>query len=225
MLNHIDRHFDEELIELKKKLLEMGDLVEMMVMNALKALVERDVEKLATITESERKVNTLQIEIDEKCLKLIALHQPAAIDLRLILGVSKINNELERVGDHSINISQYVSKIVMLKPLKPYKDLPVMADTTRDMFRESLRAFVELDVESARKVLLKDDEVDTLRYKIMDECIGIIKKDASTTDVAILIIMLVSSLEKIADHATNIAESVIFVAQGKDVRHHCENGD
>jgi phosphate transport system protein len=225
MIGHFDRHFDEELSSLKQKILDMGDIVEAMVCDAMRALVESDPQCLGTIPENESIVNRMQMEIDEICLKLIALHQPTAIDLRFLMGVTKINNELERVGDHSINVSQRVREILQKKQLKPYIDLPAMANITREMFKESLRAFVDLDVEKAKSILLKDDQVDNLRYKIINECIDYMTRDSSTVQISVSIIMLVNNIEKIADHATNIAEIVIFVAQGKDIRHHIEKID
>ena len=222
MYSHIDRRFDEELLSLKQEILKMGDLVETMVCDAMKALVECDLGSLSLIADNEAIVNRMQIEVDEICLRLIALHQPTAIDLRFLMGVSKINNELERVGDHSINISERVSEIVRNRQLKPYIDLPLMAGITREMFKDSLRAFIDLDVEKAKAILLKDDQVDDLRHKIIRECIEIMGADPSTVQISVNLIMLVNNLEKIADHATNIAEIVIFVAQGKDIRHHAE---
>jgi phosphate transport system protein len=216
----MERHFDEELTALKNQILEMGAITERMVSDVLKALIERDRSILESIEENENKVNRMQMEIDEYCLKLVALHQPTANDLRLLMGVSKINTELERVGDHAINISKLVTEIIAHEQLKPFIDLPKMVDIARGMFKESLRAFIQLDVDKAKSILLRDDQVDELRDKIVDELIQFMCGDSSTVQVALRIILLANNLEKIADHATNIAEVVIFVAQGKDIRHH-----
>ncbi|OHD64282.1 MAG: phosphate transport system regulatory protein PhoU [Spirochaetes bacterium RBG_13_51_14] len=218
----MERHFDEELTALKNQILEMGAITERMVSDVLKALMERDGSILKSIEENENTVNRMQMEIDECCLKLIALHQPTANDLRLLMGVSKINAELERVGDHALNISKLVTAIIEHEQLKPFIDLPKMVEIARGMFKESLRAFVELDVDKATSILLRDDQVDELRNKIVDELIQFMCGDSSTVQVALRIILLANNLEKIADHATNIAEVVIFVAQGKDIRHHAE---
>jgi phosphate transport system protein len=216
----MDRHFDEELSSLKQRILQMGDLAEEMVSAALNALINRDPDLRPAIAEKEKLVNQMQIEIDENCLKLIALHQPTAIDLRFLLGVAKINAEFERVGDHAINVSRHVAKIFEAKPLKPFVDLPKMLETALGMFKESIRAFVDLDIEKAKAILLRDDMVDNLRDKIVNELIEFMSKDSSSVPIALHIIMLANNIEKIADHATNIAEIIIFVAQGKDIRHH-----
>ena len=216
----MDRHFFEELNSLKDLLLSMGGLAEEMVAIAVKSLVEHDVKLLETISENEAKVNRLQVDIDEYCLKLIALHQPTASDLRFLLGISKINAELERVGDHAVNISKGISKVLEHKQMKPFIDMPQMVEIVSIMFKESLHAFVNLAVEKAYSILCRDDQVDQLRYKIIQELVDIMTKDPLKVGIAVNLILIVNSFEKIADHATNIAEVVIFVARGKDVRHH-----
>jgi phosphate transport system protein len=219
----MDRHFFEELDSLKELLLKMGTIAENMVNMAVKALVEKNARLLDTIKENEAKMNRLQVDIDEYCLKLTALHQPAASDLRFLLGIIKINSELERVGDHAENISKSILRVLKNKQLKPFDDMPKMVDIVNNMFKESLHAFVNLDVEKAKYILLRDDQVDNLRDKIRRELIELMKKDSTTIEDAISLILIANNFEKIADHATNIAEVVIFVAQGKDVRHHFED--
>lgn len=213
------RHFDEELSELKKNILEMGDLVQSMVSDVVKALTERDTKLLSMIKERENTVNRMQIDIDEYILRLVALRQPTAIDLRLLMGVQKINSELERVGDHAVNISDHIATILKYPPLKPYIDLPKMVDAACAMFRESLRTFVDLDTAGAASILKRDDEVDDLRDKIVDELVDLMTADPTLIRISLHLILLANNLEKIADHATNIAEIVVFVAQGKDIRH------
>jgi phosphate transport system protein len=219
----MDRHFFEELDSLKELLLKMGAIAEDMVSMAVKALVEKDGKLLEKIKENEAKINRLQVDIDEYCLKLTALHQPAASDLRFLLGIIKINAELERVGDHAVNIGKSILKVLEFEQLKPFIDMPKMVDIVNAMFKESLHAFVNLDVDRARNILYRDDQVDKLRYKIIQELTELMKKDSATIEYAINLILIANKLEKIADHATNIAEVVIFVAQGKDVRHHFED--
>ena len=216
----MDRHFFDELNSLKDLLLSMGSVAEEMVTIAVQALVEHDVKLLDKIPDNESRVNRYQVDIDEYCLKLIALHQPTASDLRFLLGITKINAELERVGDHAVNICKGVSTVLEQAQLKPYVDIPRMVDIVSNMFEESLHAFVNLDVDKARLILLRDDQVDQLRYKIIQELIDLMTNDPSKVGIAVQLILIVNHFEKIADHATNIAESVIFVAQGKDVRHH-----
>jgi phosphate transport system protein len=216
----VDRHFDEELTSLKRMLLDMGSLAEEMLSEAVHALVEHDVGILDTIKQKEEMVNRLQVDIDEYCLKLIALHQPTASDLRFLLGISKINAELERVGDHAVNIGKGIARILKYNQLKPFVDMPRMVEITNNMFKECLYAFIDLDVEKARVILLRDDQVDKLRSKIVSELVELMSKDPSKINEAVSLIIMANHFEKIADHATNIAEVVIFVAQGKDVRHH-----
>jgi phosphate transport system protein len=165
-------------------------------------------------------VNRHQVDIDEFCLKLLALHQPTASDLRFLLGIIKINAELERVGDHAVNICTGVSTVLEQAQLKPYIDIPKMVDIVSSMFKDSLHAFVNLDVDKARLILLRDDQVDQLRYTIIQELTDLMTQDPEKVGIAVQLILITNHFEKIADHATNIAEVVIFVAQGKDVRHH-----
>jgi phosphate transport system protein len=216
----MDRHFFDELNAIKDLMLKMGSLAEDMVAITVRALVEHDVKLLEKIADMEARVNRYQVDIDEYCLKLIALHQPTASDLRFLLGILKINAELERVGDHAVNICKGVLIVLEHEQLKPFVDMPKMVEIVSSMFKESLHAFIHLDVDKARFILLRDDQVDQLRYKIIQELINLMKHDPSTAETAVQLILTANHLEKIADHATNIAEVVIFVAQGKDVRHH-----
>lgn len=216
----MERHFFEELNLLKSRLLTMGSITEAMVNSAIKALIENDATVLNTLKEDEGKVNRFEVDIDEHCLKLIALHQPAASDLRFLLGIIKINSELERIGDHAENISKNVLKVLEFGKVKPFVDMPKMVDIASSMFRESLYAFVNLDVDKAKSILYRDDQVDELRYKIISELKQLMTEDPTKVQPAVNLILIANNFEKIADHATNIAEVVIFVAQGKDIRHH-----
>jgi phosphate transport system protein len=216
----MDRHFFDELNALKQLLLNMGAIAEDMVNTAIKSLVEHDKKILESIKDNEGKVNHLQVDIDEYCLKLTALHQPTASDLRLLLGVIKINSELERVADNAVNISQEIIKVLDHEQIKAFVDMPKMVEIVSAMFRGSLRAFVDLDVDKAKSILLRDDQVDDLRSKIKQELLDLIIKYPGKTIPAMSLILIANKFEKIADHATNIAEVVIFVAEGVDVRHH-----
>ncbi len=218
----MDRHFDEELKSLKEQILEMGAMSEKMVNIAMKALMEHDVKILESMGEIENRVNHCQVDIDETCLKLIALHQPTASDLRMLLGISKINAELERVGDQAVSIANRISSVLEFKQLKPFVDMPKMVEIASAMLNESLQAFVSLNADRAHPILLRDDNVDDLRDKIVHELVTLIGKNQKDAAVAVNLILIANNFEKIADHATNIAEVVIFVAQGKDVRHHFE---
>jgi phosphate transport system protein len=218
----IHRHFDEELRSLKEKLLFMASLAESMIYKAVKSLAERDESLFKEVNESEVKVNHLQIEIDELCLRLLALRQPMATDLRFITSAMKINSELERIGDLAINIIQRAAVLLKQPQLKPLIDIPRMADITQKMVKDSLDAFINRDVNLARSVLTRDDEVDALKDQIFRELLTFMLGDQSTIPRALELILVSRHLERIGDHATNISEDVIYLVQGKDIRHHIE---
>lgn len=214
------RHFDDELRELKERLLYMGSLVEERIYKSIKALVDRNEEQCREIAATDGLVNDLHIEIDDRCLRLLALRQPIAIDLRFITAAMKINSDLERMGDLAVNISE--NSILLLKQpqLKPLIDIPRMAQISQSMVKDSLDAFVKRDIELARKVILRDDEVDALKDQVFRELLTFMISDPQTVARALELILISRHLERIADHATNIAEDVIYMVLGKDIRHH-----
>jgi len=215
-------HFEFELQALKNRLLSMGALVEDRVHQAIVALMERRPEMAEKIIAGDDEVNELQIEIDDRCLKLIALQQPMASDLRLITAAMKINADLERIGDQAVNIAESALKILEHPPLKPLIDIPRMAELAEKMTRDSLESFVHKDVSLARSVLERDDEVDALKDHVFRVLLTYMMADPGTIERALGLILVSRHLERIADHATNIAEDVIFVVEAKDVRHHHE---
>jgi len=220
---HFERHhFEEELQALKNRLLNMGALVEERVHDATHALIERRLDTAERIIGSDQDVNDLQIEIDERCLRLLALQQPMASDLRLITAAMKINADLERIGDQAVNIAEQAVRILAHPPLKPIIDLPRMAEISERMTRESLDAFVRKDAKLARAILARDDEVDALKDQVFRVLLTYMMADPGTIERALGLILISRHLERIADHATNIAEDVIFVVEAKDVRHHHE---
>jgi len=216
------RHFDDELKELKERLLYMGSLVEERIYKSIKALVERNEEQCKEIIATDDLINDLQIEIDDRCLKLLALRQPIAIDLRFITAAMKINSDLERMGDLAVNISENSLSLLKQPQLKPLIDIPRMAQISQTMVKDSLDAFVRRDIELARKVLLMDDEVDGLKDQVFRELLTFMISDPQTIPRALNLILISRHLERIADHATNIAEDVIYMVLGKDIRHHAE---
>ena len=218
----IHRHFDEELSSLKQKLLFMAGLAETMIHKAVKSLAERDESLFKDVNEAETKVNHLQIEIDELCLRLLALRQPMATDLRFITSAMKINAELERIGDLAVNIIQRAAVLIKQPQLKPLIDIPRMAELTQKMVKDSLDAFINRDAELARSVLTRDDEVDALKDQIFRELLTFMLSDQSTIPRALELILVSRHLERIGDHATNICEDIIYLVQGKDIRHHIE---
>lgn len=214
------RHFDGELKKLKEKVFKMGLLVEKAIENASTALFQRDVEKAQAVIKNDQEINLYEIEIDEMGHEQIALHQPAAVDLRLITMVLKITNDLERMGDQAVNIAEKVLVINQEPPLKPYEDLPTMAKEARRMVRDSLDAFMESDPEKAKKILEQDDLIDRLNDKIYEEIQTILTERPQLVRTGVSLIMVSHNLERIADLATNIAEDVIYLKRGVDVRHH-----
>ena len=215
-------HFEDDLRALKNRLLSMGAMVEERVHQAVQALMERNAAAAERIVAGDQEVNDLQIEVDDRCLKLLALQQPMASDLRLITAAMKINADLERIGDQAVNIAENSLKLMNNAPLKPIIDLPRMAEIAEAMTRDSLDAFVRKDVTLARSVLARDDEVDQLKDHIFRVLLTYMMADPGTIERALSLILVSRNLERIADHATNIAEDVIFVVEAKDVRHHHE---
>ena len=213
-------HFEAELQTLKNRLLTMGALVEERAHQAVKALINRSQEQAEQIIASDKEVNDLQIDIDDRCLKLLATQTPLASDLRLITSAMKINSDLERIGDQAVNIAENVVKLLPQPPLKPLIDIPRMAEIAQQMTRDALDSFVKRDVALAREVLRRDDEVDSLKDQVFRELLTYMMAGPGTIQRALALILISRNLERIADHATNIAEDVIFLVEAKDVRHH-----
>ena len=213
------RHFHEELDTLKQTLLAMGGLVEDQIRRAMRALRERDDALAQEVIDRDRQVNTYDVEVDEQCVELLALHQPAASDLRFITTAMKIVTDLERIGDQAVNIAQRALELNQEPQLKPYIDLPRMAERAQRMVKESLDAFVARDTELARRVCAADAEVDALKEQIFRELLTFMMSDARTIPRAIRLILISRFLERVADHATNIAEMVIYMVDSKMVRH------
>jgi len=215
----MQRHFHEELETLKQTLLAMGGLVEDQIRRVVRALVERDSDLAQEVIERDREVNTYDVEVDEKCVELLALNQPTAGDLRFITTAMKIVTDLERIGDQAVNIAQRAIELNQEPQLKPYIDLPRMADKAQRMVKESLDAFVARDTELARRVCGADDSVDAFKEQIFRELLTFMMEDPKTIPRAIRLILISRFLERVADHATNIAEMVIYMVESKMVRH------
>jgi phosphate transport system protein len=215
----VQRHFHEELEGVKQTLLAMGGLVEDQIRRAMKALLERDDALAQEVIDRDRQVNTYDVEVDEQCVNLLALHQPAAGDLRFITTAMKIVTDLERIGDQAVNIAQRVLELNREPQLKPYIDLPRMSEKAQRMVKESLDAFVARDTTLARQVCGKDAEVDALKEQIFRELLTFMMEDPRTIPRAIRVILISRFMERVADHATNIAEMVVYLVEGKMVRH------
>lgn len=216
------RHFIVELDELQKRLLEMAGLVEQAVHESVLALTERDESRAQNVLLNEARINQMEIEIDDLATRLLALQQPMAKDLRFLTSAIKINNDLERMGDLAVNIVERALSLMRQPPVKPLIDIPQMARLAESMVRQSLDSFVKRDPELARSVLHSDDAVDDLRDAIYQELIGFMETDPATVSRSLDLIFVARNLERIADHATNIAEDVLFFVQGVEVRHHAE---
>jgi phosphate transport system protein len=215
----MQRHFHEELDGLKQTLLAMGALVEDQIRRVMRALIERDEGRAEEVIERDRQVNTYDVEIDEKCVELLALYQPTAGDLRFITTAMKIVTDLERIGDQAVNIAQRAVELNQEPQLKPYIDLPRMAEKSQRMVKDALDAFVSRDTTLARDVCARDSEVDALKEQIFRELLTYMLADPKTISRAIRLILISRFLERVADHATNIAEMVIYMVESKMVRH------
>jgi phosphate transport system protein len=213
-------HFEADLEALKHRLLHMGSLVETLANKALVALMERRAELARAVLEGDAAVNALQIEIDDRCLKMLALQQPMATDLRLITSAMKMGADLERIGDQAVNIAETALRLLETPPLKPVIDIADMADIAQKMTRDALDAFVRRDSALAREVLERDDRVDHLKDRVFRVLLTHMMADPGTIERALGLILISRNIERIADHATNIAEDVIFLVEARDVRHH-----
>jgi len=218
----MERHFDEELNELKTRLLLMGGRAEAIVHKAIDALKRRDPALAEEIFEDDRAIDRLELEIDERCIRILALRQPVGQDLRFVTAALKIVNDLERVGDHAVNIAQSALKLAREPELKPLVDIPRMAAIATRMLTEALDAFVRNDAASARTILTEDDEVDHLKAQLFRELLSYMIEKPDTITRALELILVSRNLERVADLATNVAEEVVFIAEARVVKHHME---
>jgi phosphate transport system protein len=219
------RHLDEKIQELLERLLLMGRLAESMIQTALRVLIERDESLSAEIYRKEEEVNNLQIEIDDSAVKLTALQQPVGGDVRFLFMASRIATELERIGDQAINIIENAHHVIQAAPLKPLVDLPVMGEIAERMVRDSLEALVEKDCSVANRVLEEEKKVDAYRDQIFRVLLTYMMADPGTIQRALALILISRNLERVGDHATNIAEEVIYLVEGREVRHRHESSE
>jgi phosphate transport system protein len=215
----MERHFEERLQELKERPLWMGSLAEGAVHQAIHSVLDAQETLAQTVLREEPAINELQIEIDDRVVQLLALHQLMAADLRFVLAVARINNDLERIGDQAVNMARAALHILRHPRVNAYVDLPRLSELAEGMVRDSLNAVVRGDIEIARAVLIRDDQVDNLCDQIFRELLNCMMGDSSVIFQAFELILVVKNLERVADHATNIAEDVIYMVAGRDVRH------
>jgi phosphate transport system protein len=216
------RHFVEELEQLKAKLLEQSSLVESAIYRSITAVVQKDEALAQEVLRNEGRINQIEIDIDDFAVSLLALQQPMAADLRFIIASIKINNDLERMGDLAVSIAQRAISLLSEPIIKPMIDIPHISALVQSMVRKSLDSFVTRDADLARSVLSSDDAVDSLRNASFHELISFMEQDPKNIRQSVDLLSVVRNLERIADHATNIAEDVLFLAKGIDVRHHAE---
>jgi phosphate transport system protein len=215
----MERRLDQDLDRVRQMLLRMGGMVEGMVAKATQSLLEHKAALSAEVIAGDREVDQLEIEIDEVCHSILGRKQPTAVDLRFLVAVMKINSDLERIGDSAVNIAQSVEQLSEQPPLKPYIDLPHLSELVQAMVRKSLDAFVHRDTALATDVCQSDDAVDGLYKQIFRELLTYMIEDPKTVSRALHLLLIARNMERIADHATNIAEDVIYYVEGRDVRH------
>ncbi|MFH1006322.1 MAG: phosphate signaling complex protein PhoU [Candidatus Latescibacterota bacterium] len=214
-----ERHFDQELGELKASLLRMAGLVEKSIAEAVRALVERDDALAEKVIREDARIDEMEVAIEETCLRELALRQPIAVDLRFITSAIKINSDLERMADQAVNISESALELIKEPLLKPLVDIPRMSELAQSMVKESLDAFIHRDVALARKVCDRDDEMDHLRDQVFRELLTYMMQDPKTINRAVHLILVARNLERISDLATNVGEDVVYFVQGKVIRH------
>ncbi len=213
------KKFDDELHALKETIVDMGERAQEMFQLAMRALVQRDASRLDEVQKYEEQVDQFQIEIDDAVIRLVTTYGPVALDLRFVLMVARINTELERIGDQAVNMCENVQLLLREPALKEPVDLPRMADVASSMVREALQAFREGDTKRAVEVIRRDNEVDALNDQLFRELLTYMMSDPRNITRALALLLIARSLERVADHATNMAEEVVFVVKGKDIRH------
>jgi len=215
----VSRHFSEELQLLKQRLLEMGDLAASRIDRAMAGLIARDSLILGEVIQGDESVNDYQIEIDDRCFKLLALRQPMATDLRLIMATTRITSDLERVGDLAVNIAEAAARYIQNPPVKPLIDLPKMSELAQQMLRDALSSFVSGEVALASDVLKRDDALDDLKRQVFQDLLSFMLNNPQLVAPALDLVLVSRHLERVGDHATNIAEDIIFLVEGRDIRH------
>jgi phosphate transport system protein len=218
----MERHFDQELEELKSQLLLMGGRSEAIVQKSVEALRRRDALLAREVLDDDKVIDRLEIAVDERCVGMLARHQPMAGDLRFITAALKISNDLERVGDHAVNIAGSALRLSELPTLKPLVDIPRMAQMAAGMLRDALDAFVQRDAVTARRLCRRDDEVDDVNRQLFRELVSFMIEDPGTITRAMELILVARNLERVADLATNVAEEVVFIAEARIIKHHAE---
>ena len=215
----MERHRDQDLDKIRQSLLRMGGVVERMIQEAMRALMDRDQPRAQAVIRTDDEVDHLQVETDALCNRMLALQQPTAVDLRFLVATMKIATDLERMGDSAVNVAQAVEVLNQEPPLKPYIDLPRLADLTQSMVRDALDSFVRRDARAALDVCKRDDDVDGLYKQLFRELVTYMLEDPKNITRALHLLLVARNYERIADHATNVGEDVVFFVEGRDIRH------
>ena len=218
----MERHFQRDLEQLKTSIIRMGSMVEVNLSEAIQAVLKDDAALASKVIAADGKINQMEIEIDNGVVDLLALQQPVAGDLRLILAIQKINNDLERIGDHAVNIAESAFRLVETPQDEPLLEIPSMASITAEMFHQALDAFIHLNAQLAQSVLESDDRIDALNRGMNVQVIKMIRKDPKSIEGGLELLRISRNLERVADLTTNIAEEVIFHTQARIVKHHAE---
>ena len=218
----MERHFERAIQALKTDIIRMSSLAEQAIAGAIRALLDRNGDLARMVVDNDDEINLMEVQIDNSVVDLLALQQPVATDLRFILAALKINNDLERIGDHAVNIAESAVKYSDMEPVKPFVDIPEMSRVTKGMLRDSIDAFIHSDPDKSRTVLANDDVIDDLNKKIVADLSALMRKDPDSIDQALDLIRVSRNLERVADLATNIAEEVIFITQAQVVKHHLD---
>ncbi len=218
----MERHFQKELESLKTSLVKMGSVVEESIATAIRSVMEKNPELAAKVIETDKRIDALEIEIDNAIIDLLALQQPVASDLRFILAALKINNDLERIGDHAVNIAQATQILCTIPNADMLNEIPKMAEITRNMLKDAIDSFILLDPAKARIVLTTDDQIDNLNRTVIRTVIDQLKSNKQTAECGLEISLISRNMERVADLATNIAEEVIFHIQARVVKHNAE---
>ena len=218
----MDRHFDDELHNVKKNLLEMATLVEKSITKSLEALKNKDLKMTSTVREIDHQIDKFEISIEDMCIELIARHQPVGSDLRFLIGVIKMTNDLERVGDHAVNITDCIKFLVEQPQIRPVTNIWSMAEIVNEMLKESVESFIHNDAAKAQKVCARDNEVDKMRNEIIRIQLTYMLEEPDKIGSAIQYISVAKNLERIADLSTNICEDVIYITQARIIKHHAE---
>jgi phosphate transport system protein len=219
----MSRHFEERVKDLNDQLLLMSGRVEAIIRKAVESLQRRDGALAEEVFRDDRVIDRMEMDIEERCIELLALQQPLARDLRLITSALKISNDLERVGDHAVNIAGCAKTLLTLEPMRPVADLPELAEKAIGMLRESLDAFVRRDADAARALVRRDDEVDALNRRLFADLLGRMVGDPAAIQASMALVLVGRNLERIGDLATNVAEEVVFIAEARVIKHHAED--